>query len=173
MSRARVVWAWVAQHRPRSVRSCEPVLGVPGGGALCCCEGRLSSGYLPPWLSVLRAGCRGLLPNVLPARVCGRGDPALSLWLVCPAGGCSLRGWWEAEPGGVAFYRCEGLLVSGAVPPKAARPLGRAARLPQPVFPGGGWCGRGGPGPAPQRALLRAVVERSDGGGRASPGGAP
>ena len=71
---------------------------------------------------------------------------------------------------GAAFHHCEGRLVSGAVPPPAARPLERAARVPQPVYPGCGWYGRGDPASAPQRALLRAGVARCGGGGRASPG---
>ena len=63
--------------------------------------------------------------------------------------------------------------MSGAVPPPAARPLERAARVPRPVCPG---CGRPGlrdPAPAPQRAPLRAGVARCRGGGGASPGGVP
>ena len=60
--------------------------------------------------------------------------------------------------------------MSGAVPPPAARPLERAARVPRPVCPGCGRCGRGEPAPAPQRAPLRAGVLRCGGGGRASPG---
>ena len=63
--------------------------------------------------------------------------------------------------------------MSGAVPPPAARPLERAARVPQPVCPGCGRCGRVDPAPAPQRAPLRAGVARCGGGGRASPGGVP
>ena len=63
--------------------------------------------------------------------------------------------------------------MSGAVPPPAARPLERAARVPRPVCPGGGWCGRGDPAPAPRRAPLRAGVARRGGGGRASPGVLP
>ena len=43
---------------------------------------------------------------------------------------CSLWGWRKGVPGGGAFRRCEGRLVSGAVPPPAARPLERAARVP-------------------------------------------
>ena len=81
------------------------------------------------------------------------------------------RGWWGAVPGGVACHRCEGRLVSGAVPLPAARPLERAARVPRPVCPGGSRCGRGYPAPAPQRAPLRAGVAPCGGGGRASPGG--
>ena len=86
---------------------------------------------------------------------------------------CSLWGWRKGVPGGVAFRRCEGRLVSGAVPPPAARPPERAARVPRPACPGCGRCGRVDPAPAPQRAPLRAGVARYGGGGRASPGGVP
>ena len=61
--------------------------------------------------------------------------------------------------------------MSGAVPPPAACPLERAARVPRPVCPGCGRCGCGDPAPAPQRAPLRAGVARCGGGGRTSPGG--
>ena len=77
----------------------------------------------------------------------------------------------EGRPRGGAFHRCEGRLVSGAVPPPAARPLERAARVPRPVCPRCGRCGRGDRAPVPQRAPLRAGVARCGGGGRASPGG--
>ena len=83
------------------------------------------------------------------------------------------RGWWGAVPWGVACHRCEGRLVSGAVPPPAARPLKWAARVQRPVCPGCGRCGHGDPAPVPQRAPLRAGVARCGGGGRASPGGSP
>ena len=94
--------------------------------------------------------------------------------LACmPCGGCVPRGWRGPVPGGVACHRCEGRLVSGAVPPPAARPLGRVAGVPRPVCPRCGRCGRGERAPAPQRAPLRAGVARRGGGGRASPGGVP
>ena len=83
---------------------------------------------------------------------------------------CSPWGWRKGVPGG-AFHRCEGRLVSGSVPPPAARPLERAARVPRPVCPGCGRFGRGDPAPAPQRAPLRASVARCGNGGRASPEG--
>ena len=86
---------------------------------------------------------------------------------------CSLWGSRKGVPWGGAFHHCEGRLVSGAVPPPAARPLERAAGVPRPVCPGCGRCGRGDPAPAPQRAPLRAGVARYGGGGRASPGGVP
>ena len=63
--------------------------------------------------------------------------------------------------------------MSGAVPPPAARSLGRAAGVPRPLCPGCGRCGSGNPAPAPRRAPLRASVARRGGGGRASPGGSP
>ena len=61
--------------------------------------------------------------------------------------------------------------MSGAVPPPAARPLGRGARVPRRVSPGSGRCRRGDPARAPRRAPLRAGVVRRGGGGEASPGG--
>ena len=61
--------------------------------------------------------------------------------------------------------------MSGAVPPPAACPLGRAAGVPRPVCRECGRCGRGDPAPAPQGAPLRAGVARGGGGGRASPEG--
>ena len=166
------------QHRPHSVRSCEPSLravgvarGRPRGRALRRCEGRLSSGSLPPHAARPQSGMSGSATHVLWARVCGCGGPALSLWLACPAGCCMPRGWWEAVLGGAAFHCCEARLVSGAVPPPAARPLGRAARVLRPVFPGRSWCGCGDPAPTRRHALLRAVVAHCGGGGRVSLGG--
>ena len=90
-----------------------------------------------------------------------------------PCGNCLPWGWWGAVPGGVACHRCEGRLVSGAVPPPAARPLGRAAGVPQPACPGCGRCRCGDAAPAPQRAPLPAGVARCGAGGKASPGGPP
>ena len=77
----------------------------------------------------------------------------------------------EGHPRGGAFHRCGGRLVSGAVTSPTARPLERAARVPRPVCPGCGRCGRVDPAPVPQRAPLRAGNARCGGGGRASPGG--
>ena len=103
---------------------------------------------------------------------CGRRDQAAAPQRApLRAGVARCGGGGRASPGGVAFHHCEGRLVSGAVPLPAARPLERAARVPRPVCPGCGWCGRGDPAPAPQRAQLRAGVARCGGGGRASPVG--
>ena len=110
--------------------------------------------------------CRGRGCVGVGAQHCPRGLHAL--WGLRAAG--VVRG---RSLGGVACHRCEGHPVSGAVPPLAARPLGRAAGAPRPVCPGCGWCGRGDPAPAPRRAPLRAGVAHRGGGGRASPGGVP
>ena len=145
--------------------------GVPGGAAFHRCEGRLRSGAPPPPTARPLGGLLGSATHVLWARVCGCGRPTLSPWPACPVGAACRGGGGEPSPGGMACHRCEGRLVSGAVPPPAARPLGRAAGVPRPVCPGCGRCGRGDPAPAPQRAPLQAGVARCSGGGRASPGG--
>ena len=168
-------------HRPHSVRPCGPALlavgvaeGCPRGGRLPpLCEGRLRSGAVPPPTARLLGGLLGSATQVLWARVCGCGSPTLSPWPACPVGAACRGGGEGPSPGGVACHRCEGRLVSGAVPPPAARPLEWAARIPRPMCPGCGRCGRGDPAPAPQPAPLRAGVARCGGGGRASPGGVP
>ena len=105
---------------------------------------------------------------------CGRVDPAPAPQRApLRAGVARCGGGGRASPGGGAFHRCEGRLVSGAVPPSIARPLERAARVPRPVCPGCGRCGRVDPAPAPQCAPMRAGVARCVGGGRASAGGVP
>ena len=102
---------------------------------------------------------------------CGRGDPAPAPRRAPLRAGVARRGGGgRASPGG-AFHRCEGRLVSGAVPPLAARPLERAARVPRPVCPGCGRCRRGDPAPVSQLAPLWAGVARCGSGRRASPGG--
>ena len=149
--------------------------GVPGGGAFHRCEGRLVSGAVPP---------PAVRPPERAARVprpvcpgcgrCGRVDPAPAPQRApLRAGVARCGGGGRASPGGGAFHRCEGRLVSGAAPPPAARPPERAARVPRPVCPGCGRCGRVDPASAPQRAPLWAGVARCGGGGRASPGGVP
>ena len=174
------VWT---QHRPHSVRPCGPALLAVG-----VTEGRPRGG-LPS--TVVRGGwCQALsLPRPLVLRSVQPGfrDPCVpgavdaGVWTqhrphsVRPCGPALLAvGVAEGRPrGGAVFHRCEGRLVPGAVPPPAARPPERAARVPRPACPGCGRCGRGGPAPAPQRAPLRAGVARCGGGGRASPGGVP
>ena len=128
----------------------------------CPSPGRPSSG----------AGSQGSATRVSRVRLMRAWGPSTGPTACALAGRrCSLWGWRKGVPGGGAFHRCEGRPVSGAVPPPAARPLERAARVPRPVCPGCGRCGRGDPAPVPQRAPLRAGVARCGGGGRAFPGG--
>ena len=143
--------------------------GVSGGGASHSCEGRLMSGAPPPPTASPLGGLLGSATHVLWARAYGCGGPTLSPWPACPLRAACRGGGGGPSPGRVVCHRCEGRLVSGAVPPPAARPLGRAAGVPRPMCPGCGRCGRGDPAPAPQRA----GVARCGGGGGASPGGVP
>ena len=147
--------------------------GVPGGAAFRSCEGRPSLGALPPPAACPQGGLLGSATHVLWAWVCRRGGPALSLWLACPAGSCLPQGWCVSAQGGRPSTVVRSVRHQALCLPPPARPLGRAARVPRPVVPGRGWCGRGDPAPASQRAVLRAVVARCGGGGRASPGGVP
>ena len=168
------------QHRPHNVRPCGPALlvvgvaeGHPRGGCFpplrgapgvrrCPSPGRPSSG----------AGSQGSASVCPGCGRCGCGDPAPAPQRApVRAGVARCGGGGGASPGGGAPHRCEGRMVSGAVPPLAARPLERAARVPRPACPGCGRCGRGDSAPAPQRAPLRVGVARCGGGGRASPGG--
>ena len=142
-------------------------------GAFRRCEGRLRSGAVPPPTARPLGGLLGSATHVLWARVCGCGGPTLSPWPACPVGAACRGGGRGPSPGGMACHCCEGRLVSGAVPPPAARPLEWAAGALRPVCPGCGRCGRGDPAPAPQRAPLRAGVARCGGGGWASPGWVP
>ena len=166
------------QQRPHSVRPCGPALlavgvadGRPWGGALHHCEGCLWSGAVPPPTARPLGGLLESATHVLLARVCWCWGPTLSPWPACPVGAACRGGGGGPSPGGDACHCCEGRLVSGAVPPPAARPLERAAGVPRPVCPGCGRCGHGDPAPAPQRAPLRAGVAHCGGGRRASPGG--
>ena len=158
------------------------------GAARCGGGGRASPGGVPSTV-VRGAWCQALSlprPPVLWSGQPGFRDPCVpgvvdaGVWIqhrphsVRPCGPALLAvGVAEGRPRGGAFHRCEGRLASGAVPPPAARPLQQAARVPRPVCPGCGRCGRVDPAPAPQRAPLRAGVARCGGGGRASPGGVP
>ena len=147
--------------------------GVPGGGAFHRCEGRLVSGAVPsPTARPLERAARVPLPVCPRCGRCGRVDPApVPQRAPLRAGVARCGGGGRASPGGGVFHRCEGRPASGAVHPPAVCPLERAVRVPRPVCPGCGRCGRGDPALTPQRAPLRAGVARCGGGGRASPVG--
>ena len=129
----------------------------PGGGAFYRCEGHLRPGAPPLPAARPPGGLPGSVTHVLWARVCGCVGAALSPWLACPVGAACRGGGGGPPTGGVACHRCEGRLVSGAVPPPAAHPLERVAGGPRPVCPGCGRCARGDPAPVPQRAPLLSV----------------
>ena len=98
----------------------------PGGAPSCRCERRLGLGAHPPPAARPWGRQSGSAAHLLSARVCGCGDPALAHWRACPAGCRALRGRRELAPGvGGTSHRSEGRLVSGALPPSAARPWGR------------------------------------------------
>ena len=173
------VWT---QHQPHSVRPCGPALlavgvaeGRPRGGCFPALWGAPGVRRCPsPDRPSSGAGSQGSATRVSRVRSMRACGPSTSPTACALAGRrCSPWGWRKGVPGGGAFNRCEGPLVSGAVPPPTARPLERAARVPRPVCPGCGRCGRVDPAPAPQRAPLRAGVARCGGGERASPGGVP
>ena len=169
------------QHRPQSVRPCGLALravgvaeGRPWGLLSTFVRGAWCQALSLPRPPVLWSGQPGFRVPCVPGAVGSGVGTQHRSHTVRPCGPALLTvGVAEGPPGGAAFHRCEGRLVSGAVPPQAPRPLERAARVPRPVCPGCGRCGRGDPAPAPQRAPLRAGVARCGGGGRASPGGVP
>ena len=121
--------------------------------ARCGGGGRASPGGVPSTV-VRGAWCQALpLPRPLVLRSvqpgfrdpCVPGAVGAGVWTqhrphsVRPCGLALLAvGLAEGRPRGGAFHRCEGRLVSGAVPLPAARPLERAARAPRPVCPGRG-----------------------------------
>ena len=133
---------------------------------LVCFVQRRRSGACLAW-------CRGFR-HCYVAVSKSRGRSADVPWLVRWCVGALLGvGAVDGHPRGGAFQCCEGRPVLGAVPLPVARPPELAARVPRPVCPGCGRCGRADPAPAPQRAPLRAGVARCGGSGRASPGGVP
>ena len=148
--------------------------GQPGfRGPRVRCEGRLLPGAPPP--PTVRP-LRGLSGSVIHS-CCGRGCAGVGAHH-CPLGlhalwGLRAAGLAGGHPPGVGQPPLRGASGVMPCPSPAARPLGRAAGVPQPVCPGCGRCGRGDPAPAPQRVPLRAGVARCGGGGRASLGGVP
>ena len=132
VSRARVVWVWGPSTSPTACALVSWLWalrgwreGVPWGGALRRREGGLRSGGCPPQAARPRGQQLWSAAHVLWAWVCGRGGPALSLWRASLAGCCASLGWQKVALGGRNCHRCEGRLVSGALPLPAARRWGR------------------------------------------------
>ena len=106
VSLVRLVWAWGPSTGPTACALAGPSCalwgwreGVPGGGSFRCCEGRLRSGAPPPPAARPLGGLSGSATNVLSARVCGCGGPALSSWLACPVGAASRGSGGGPSPG--------------------------------------------------------------------------
>ena len=170
----------VVRAPPRVLPGSLALSGVLGGGRSgpgsplpgCCCEGRLRSGAPPPPTARPLGGLFGSATHVLWARVCGCGGPTLSPWPACPVGAaCRGAGVVGGRPrGGLACHCCEGRLVSGAVPPPTARPLGGLPGPPTHWL----WV-RGGVGVGTNHQLHRArsceLALRAVGAAQGRPGG--
>ena len=168
------------QHRPHSVRPCGLALlalrlgeGVPGGGALHRCEGRLRSGAVPPPTDRPLGGLLGSATHVLWARVCGCGGPTLSPWPACPVGAACCGGGGGPSPGGWPAVVARGAWCQALSLPRPPVLWSGQPGFRDPCVPGADQCVRGDPAPAPQLAPMRVSVAHCGAGGRASPGGVP
>ena len=147
VSRAPMVWVWASPSigpTARGLASRRCALwrwreDAPWGGALRRCEGRLRSEARPPPAGRPQGGLSGSATHVLWAQACGRGGPALSLWLACPAGGLPMLR-------GASGVRCC---------PSPGRPsLGAGGQDLLPVCPRPGCCGHVGPSTGPTACAL-------------------
>ena len=146
-------------------------MGVPGGGALGHCEGRLVLGAVPPPATCPLERVAGVPRPVCPG--CGRrgrGDPHRP-HSVRPCGPALLAvGLAEGRPrGGRLPQLCEGRLRSGAVPPPTACLLGGLLETAAHVL-WAGVCRCGGPTLSLWPARPVGAACRGGGGGL-SPGG--
>ena len=175
-------WLWVRggaglgiHHQPHRARSCELALravgaarGRPGGGTSCLGVERPGSGALPP----PSARPLGGLPGPTTHWLWVRGGAGVGTRHE-PHSACSCVLWGRHEGArGARLLPGRGASGVGRSPTPDCSPSGRAAGAHYPLAVGAGGCGRGGPSPTPQRALLRAGFARCRGGMRV-PGGAP
>ena len=93
--------------------------GVPGGGTVHPCEGRLRSGAPPPPTARPPGRLSGSATHMLWARVCGCGGPALSPCLAGPVGAACHRGGGGPSPGRVACHRCRGVAFQALSLPRS------------------------------------------------------
>ena len=168
MSWVRLVWAWGPSTGPTACalggRRCalwEWRKGVPGGGVLCHCVGCLRSGASLHQTARPPGGLSGSVTDVLWARLCGCGGPALSPWLAHLVGavclGCpgvpSPEGWPATVVRGVW---CQALSLSRPPVPGGRRPGLRDPCVPEAVDAGVGAQHRPHSG-RPCGSALRAV----------------
>ena len=161
-------WGPVTYPTARALACYGGGMRVPGGGASCLGVGRPGSGALPPPTARPLGGLPGFTTHWLWVRggagVGARHQPH-------SACSCVLLGRHEGARGGRLLPGC-GASGVGRSPTPDCPPSGRAAGVHYPLAVGAGGCGRGGPSPTPQRALLRAGFARCGGGTRAPGGGA-
>ena len=140
---------------------------APGGGASCLGVGRTGLGALPP----PTARPLGGLPGPTTHWLWAQGDAAVGTrHQPHSARSCVLWGRHEGARWGRLLPGC-GPSGVGRSPTPDCPPSERAAGAHYPLAVGAGGCGRGGPSPTPQRALLRAGLPRCGGGTRAPGGG--
>ena len=159
--------------RARSMRACGPSTGptvcalagrrcslwgwrngVPGGVLSTVVRGAWCQALSLPGRSSSGARSQGSATRVSGRGRCGRVDPVpVPRRAPLRAGVVRRGGGGRASPGGAAFHRCEGRLVSGTVPSSAARPPERAARFRDPRVPGAVDAGSG-PGTGPTACAL-------------------
>ena len=151
---------------------CGGRIRVPGRGASCQGVGRPGSGALPPPTARPVGGLPGPTTHRLWMRggagVGTRHQPhiARSCELAVRAVGAA-----RGDPGGGLLPWCGASGVRRSPTPDCP-PSGGAAEAHYPLALGAGGCGRGGPSPTPQRALLRAGFAHCGGGTRAPARGA-
>ena len=143
------------------------------GGASCLAEGRPGLGALPS----LTARPLGRAAGARHPLALGAGGAGLGTRhqrhsaRSCEVGFARCGGGWRA-PGGGASCLAVGRRVSGATPPPAARPSGRAAGAHYPLAVGAGGTGVG-TRHQPHSARSCELALRAVGAARGHPGGAP
>ena len=146
---------------------------APGGGRLSPGRGASGVGHSPtPDRSSFGACGQGRLPTGCGCRGCGRGDPSPTPSRALLQAGFARCGGSRRTPGGGASCLGMGRPGSGALPPRTARPLGRAAGLHYPLAVGAAGVGVGTPH-QPHSARSCELAMRAEGAAPVCLGGAP